>query len=172
MALLGHVGKSEDCRLEIGCGHGHAMDAVARAIGGCWTGIDISDNAVQKARTLYPAHRFFVADILAGLPFPPSSVGKFDVVIMSQMLWYVLGDLDKAVRNCIRLTRMCGLFVISQAFLRQQLYGREVIEGFDGALRYLFTRFPQLRLIEAQHDDTNTHIHHDGLLIFRKVGTC
>lgn len=168
MALTAQIGKSEGCRLEIGCGHGHAMNAVARALGGKWTGVDISNSAVLKARSLFPAHQFFTADIRAGLPFPPSSVGKFDVVILSQLLWYVLDDLDVVTRHAIRLSQIGGLVVLSQAFLREQLYGRDKIDGFDGALKH-FTRFPQLRLIEARYDDTDQHVHHDGLLIYRKV---
>lgn len=173
MALLGLCGKGEGQRLEIGCGHGHAMNAVAKAIGGEWIGIDISQTAVREAGKLYHEHHFHVADIRAGLPFPPSSVGKFDVVIMSHMLWYILDDLDKAVTNCIRLTKTGGLFVISQAFLREQLYGRERIDGFLGAVRVLDSEFAGwLRLIEARYDDTDTHVHHDGLLIFRKIAPC
>lgn len=168
MALLAHLGKGEGCRLEIGCGHGHAMNAVAKAIGGKWTGVDISNTAVVKARQLYPDHDFYTADIQAGLPFPPSSVGKFDVVILSQILWYVLGNLDAVTRHAIRLAMVGGLVVLNQAFLRQQLYGRDKIDGFDGAMKH-FARFPQLRLIEARYDDTETYLHHDGLLIYRKV---
>lgn len=169
MALLGHIGNSQGCRLEIGCGYGHAMNAVAKATGGDWTGIDISKTAIDKARELFPAHAFHVSDICGGLPFPPSAVGKFDVVIMSQLLWYILEKLDAATMNAIRLTRLGGLLVVHQAFLRDQRYGRETIDGFAGALRYFTERFPQLRLIEARYDDTEAHIHHDGLLIFRKV---
>lgn len=173
MALLGHVGKTEGERLEIGCGHGHAMNAVAKAIGGDWTGIDISHAAVTEARKLYPEHSFHVADICARLPFPPSALGKFDVVILSQILWYILDRRDAAMDHVIRLTKLGGLVVISQAFLREQLYGRDIIDGFDGALDWITggTLYPgRLRLVEARYDDTEQHVHHDGLLIFRKVG--
>jgi SAM-dependent methyltransferase len=173
MALTALVGRSEGCRLEIGCGHGHAMNAVAKAIGGTWTGIDISHEAVKRARELYPEHRFHTSDIRGGLPFPPSSVGRFDVVILSQILWYILDRPKPAIANAIRLTRTGGLLVVSQAFLRKQLYGTEIIDGFAGALAWFATVFPQeLALIESRYDDTETFIHHDGLLIFRKVGSC
>lgn len=171
VALLGHVGKVEGCRLEIGCGHGHAMNAVAKAIGGTWTGIDISNEAVKRARELYPDHRFHVSDITAGLPFPPSSVGKFDVVILSQILWYILDKPKAAIENAIRLTKTGGLLVVSQAFLREQLYGRDIINGFPGAVMF-FSQFTELNCIESRYDDTEQHVHHDGLLIFRKVGSC
>lgn len=173
MALLALVGKSEGCRLEIGCGHGHAMAAVAKAINGTWTGIDISAAAIEQAKAIHHDHRFHVSDITGGLPFPPSSVGKFDVVILSQVLWYILPKLDDAVKNVIRLTKMGGLVAVNQAFLRDQQYGREVIDGFHGALRFFDSRYSDLlALVESHYDDTETHAHHDGLLIFRKVGTC
>lgn len=170
MALTALCGKIEGEALEIGCGHGHAMNAVAKAIGGKWTGVDISNSAVEKARTFYPSHRFHVSDIRGGgMVFPPSALCSFEVVILSQVLWYILDHLEEATRNGIRLTKVGGLFVVSQAFLREQMYGKDKIDGFHGALNYFTTRFPNLKLIEARYDDTDAHIHHDGLMIFRRT---
>lgn len=168
-SLYGQCGKSIGHGLEIGCGYGYSMSAVAKWVPGNWTGIDISRTALARARQLFPAHSFHAGDIRGELPLPPSSLGKFDATIISQMLWYILDKIDPAIANAIRLTRLGGLIAIQQAFLREQIYGREIIDGFAGALRYLCGRFPQLVLIEARYDDSERHPHHDGLLIFRKV---
>lgn len=168
--LQSHVGSHPGWRLEIGCGHGYAMHEFAKAIGGGWTGIDISPSAIETAKALFPGSAgFLVGDICGALPLPPSSLGRYDVTILSQMLWYILEKLDAAIINAMRLTSVGGMVIIQQAFLREQLYGRSIIDGFDGAIRYLIGRFPELRLIEARFDDSRLHPYDDGILIFRKV---
>jgi len=156
--------------LEIGCGHGHALPALQRAYGGLWSGLDISAKAISQAKTLHPSFDFYVGDIANRLPFPPSSVGRWDVVILAECLWYVLERLDTAVGNATRLTRPGGLLCVSQAFLRgEQRYGAEIANGYHGVLRLFLDRFPGLSLIETHYDDSERHAHHHGLLIFRKV---
>jgi SAM-dependent methyltransferase len=155
--------------LEIGCGHGHTLPGLQKAFGGHWSGLDISPTAIARARALHPSFSFYAGDIAGELPFPPSYVGKYDAVILSQLLWYILDRFDVAVGNALRLCAPGGLLVVTQAFLRgRQLYGAEIADGFLGALQLFQTRFPGLVLIEAHYDDTNRHAHHDGLLIFRK----
>jgi SAM-dependent methyltransferase len=156
--------------LEIGCGHGHTLPGLQKSFGGHWSGLDISPAAIRTARRLYPSFTFYAGDIGGELPFPPSSVGKYDAVILSQLLWYILDRFDAAVGNALRLCAPGGLLVVTQAFLRgKQLYGAEIADGFRGALQLFQMRFPDLALIEAQYDDTTRHAHHDGLLIFRKA---
>lgn len=168
-ALLAHTAGSPLRGLEIGCGHGHVTDFLRKTVGGSWTGIDISNTAVLKARELYSECAFYTSDIRGALPFPPSAVGSFDAVILNQVLWYILGKLDDAVRNTVRLVKLDGVLVISQAFLRKQLYGKDVIDGFAGAVRYFAEKHSNLRLIESAYDDTEQFLHHDGLLVFRKI---
>lgn len=168
-ALLAHTSGSPFRGVEVGCGLGYVTERLRRDIGGEWTGLDISNAAVLKARTLHPHCRFFTSDIRGALPFPPSEVGAFDVVILSQMLWYVLDRLNDAVKNAVRMVKLDGLFVVSQAFLRNQLYGKDVIDGYSGAVRYFAEKHPNLQLIESVYDDTETFVHHDGLLVFRKT---
>lgn len=155
--------------LEIGCGHGHTLPGLQKAFGGHWSGLDISPTAVRQAGRLHPSFVFYAGDIAGELPLPPSSVGKYDAVILSQLLWYILDRFDVAVSNALRLCAPGGLLVVTQAFLRgKQLYGAEIADGFPGALALFMARFPSLALIEAHYDDTTRHAHHDGLLMFRK----
>lgn len=156
--------------LEIGCGHGYTLPGLQKAFGGHWSGLDISPTAIAGARALHPSFTFYAGDIGGELPFPPSSVGKYDAVILSQLLWYILDRFDVAVGNALRLCAPGGLLVVTQAFLRgPQRYGAEIADGFHGALSLFQARFPGLQLIEAHYDDTTRHAHHDGLLVFRKA---
>jgi SAM-dependent methyltransferase len=168
--LSGHIGNYM-CGLEVGCGYGHVMEAVWRRCGGYWSGLDISTVAIERAKGIYPGLKFYVGDIAGEMPFPPSYVGKYHVVILSQMLWYVLERLDRAVCNASRLVRPGGLLVVSQAFLKgEQRYGAEIANGFHGALALFMARYPDLALVEAHYDDSGAHAHHDGLMLFRKAG--
>lgn len=170
LALAGYL-KRAGSRLEVGCGHGHALALLNNKVrGGSWHGLDVSPRAIKRARQLHPSYRFHVGDITSPLPLARTHAGRFDAVILNQTLWYVLDRLDAAMQNCIRLASPGGLVIVSQAFLRdRQRYGADIAEGFHGTLELLARRFPELRLIEAHYDDTDAHRHHDGLMVFRRV---
>lgn len=156
--------------LEIGCGHGHVLAVLRRDCFENWDGIDISAAAVCEARRQAPGARFFVGDIAGEMPLPPSSVGSYDVVILSQLLWYVLARLDSAVGNAARLVRLGGLLIVSQAFLKgPQRYGSKIADGFNGSLCLFLKRYTYLQIIEAQYDSDPALSHNDGLLVFRKT---
>lgn len=147
--------------LEVGCGHGHALAKLARGFYKAhWVGMDISMTAILRARELYPDLLFFRSDITR---YTPS--GHYDVVIWNQILWYVLGALDQAVTRSLQCLRPGGLFVVSQAFLREQRYGRQILDGFDGARNYFAGT--SLLLEYSSHDTSRRHPYDDGLLVYR-----
>lgn len=150
--------------LETGCGHGYLSAHIKRhrAIPEV-TGMDVVQAAVDKAKRLFPACNFLQGDICSDTFKPP---GHYDVVIWGQCLWYLLHCFDLAMDNSLRCVAPGGLFIISQAFLENQKYGTEVVNGFHGALEIL-SHDVRLSLVEAHYDDTNKHIHHDGLMVFR-----
>ena len=79
----------------------------------------------QKARAKYPKFEFFTCDV--GF-FDNKYQSKFDVIILSQMLWYVLDDLTNVFENLSKYLREDGHLVITQAFFKgQQKYGREIM---------------------------------------------
>lgn len=156
-------------RLEIGCGHGHALEILSMAVrGGNWHGLDVSRQAIAQARKLYPRYRFFVGDITGKLP--AGVFRDYDAVILNQALWYVLERLDETLANCQRLMRLGGLLCISQGFLplTAQRYGREIAHGFNGAMQ-LLNKQRAWRLIEAKQDDTGRHRLDDGLFVLRRI---
>lgn len=155
--------------LEVGCGHGHALAQLNNDVrGGQWHGMDISPQAIAHASLVYPRYHFHTGDIAARCR---RKIGPFDAIILNQCLWYVLERLDDAVANCTKILKPDGIFIVSQAFLRgRQRYGADIADGFHGTLALFVRRYPKLRLIEAHYDDTDAHAHHDGLLVFRRVG--
>jgi len=169
-AIQRHMQKSGD-GLEIGCGHGHVIKHLSVYCSNVrWSGLDISEVAIETARHLQPKQSFYVADIANGALHDIGDA-RFDLTILNQCLWYILESFDHTVENCIALLRPDGVFIISQAFLRgAQRYGRNIVDGFDGLIDLMRTRYAaRLRLIEASYDDRGQHLHHDGLLAFRKL---
>lgn len=150
--------------LEVGCGHGHVVDCLAGSLNQVWEGMDISHTAVAKAAELYSKHMFYCGDVIHGLP----GHIKYDTIVLGQLFWYVMHDMEKVVKNCYEALTPKGLLVISQAFLSgEQRYGREIADGFDGAVRLLL-QFKQFQLLEARYEDQLGYAHNDGLIIMRK----
>lgn len=154
--------------LDIGCGHGWSTNFLAKT-GGKWTGLDISAAAIEVARDVHPFHDYFCGDIRALDGLPEEHEGRYDVVVMSEILWYVLDRIDAAVANAVAYCAPGGLLCVSQAFLKgKQRYGAEIANGFHGALKLFLERYPSLTLIEATYDDSGKLAHNHGLMVFRK----
>lgn len=165
--ITGHAGHgSRIDGLEIGCGHGHLAEMLRLSCGGRWAGMDISQTALQQAVERYPNIGFNHGDITE-----LSGDGQFNVVIWSQILWYVAEKLEQAMVNTLSMLEDGGLFVLHQAFLApgNQKYVMDGLDGFKGALRSLIY-FDDLELLEARYRPDALAGLHDGLMIFRKKG--
>lgn len=157
--------RARGAALEIGCGHGHAINAY-RMMGPmlCWSGADISAQALAQAWKNTPSLRFHVIDIAH-----ERLDAEFDVIVLGEMLWYVLERIHYAVMNAHAMLRPGGALVISQGFLRNQRYGTHIANGFDGAAAMMMQRFSRhLRLVRAEFDENGEPLQH-GVLVFRKV---
>lgn len=150
--------------LEIGCGHGHAL-RMLRLNGPLirWQGADISKAAVDEAARLYPAVPFRVLDIADDCGAEP----EFDVIVLGECLWYLLDRFDAAMANCYALLRSNGLLVLSQGFLAEQRYGRDVADGFNGTVRLFLQRYPHFRLVHASLDEDPAMPLQHGIVAFR-----
>jgi SAM-dependent methyltransferase len=157
-------------RLEVGCGLGHVLPLLSEADpNGAWLGLDISNEAISRARWLHPEHRFLIGDVAGDLPVRVG-VARYEAVVLNQVLWYILERMDRTVVNCRRILKPGGVLIVAQAFLRgRQRYGTEIADGFHGTVRLFLDRYPDLRLIEAAYDDTDEYHHNDGLLVFRSL---
>jgi 2-polyprenyl-3-methyl-5-hydroxy-6-metoxy-1,4-benzoquinol methylase len=123
--------------LEIGCGFGH-LSAEISHLGFEITGLDFSPTAIEKAKTFHPNIGFEVAafddiDVLHRV--------KPDVIIMSEITWYVL---DK-IPNFLRLlenyaeTQKKPIYLIHLLATYKkdaQKYGTEYFTDLAGMLNY------------------------------------
>lgn len=161
--------------LEVGCGHGHVVDILNELSSASvrWEGVDISPTAIKQAQKLYPDHRFHV-DSISSPGF--ASLGmtlKYDMVVWGQLLWYIASrqELFTAVQNTYDLLNKNGVLIISQAFLRKQRYGTDLINGWEGLLQLCAVGMPSwFKVIEAQYDDSQQHTHNDGIVVLRRAG--
>jgi len=150
--------------IEIGCGHGYLTEILAK--GFHMTGVDVSESALERAEVLHPGINYVRGDITAeGFKCPGA---QYHFLVLAQCWWYVLHEFEQTMQNCLDCLMPGGLFVLSQAFLKEQKYGRDIADGFDGALKLLMS-YPGVRLVEAHYDDTGLLCYHDGIVMMRKV---
>ncbi|MBL6786415.1 MAG: class I SAM-dependent methyltransferase [PS1 clade bacterium] len=95
--------------LDVGCGTGNYTAALA-ALGGCWTGIDPSDQMLSAARAKGPNIRW-VRATAERLPFVDA---RFDAVVSTLALHH-MADLSAAFRDIDRVLRPAGRTVIFTA---------------------------------------------------------
>lgn len=139
LALLAHyrICESGGEILDLGCGKGSFTarlrkfrpEARIRAV-------DISRTAIEKARSQYGSVDidFSVMDIQTGLERFDCA---FDLVILSQMVWYILPRFQEiADRIFTSVLRGGGFLMINQAFYKpeEQRYGKEIISTVDDLL--------------------------------------
>ena len=94
--------------LDLGCGHGWFSAELARL--GEVTGIDLSDEAVARARAQYPGITFIAGD-LYDLPLP---LGDVDVVVSQEVVAHV-HDPEGYVRRAAQALRPGGYLVLATA---------------------------------------------------------
>ena len=142
--LLGAVAHLRDgvrTALDVGCGLG-ALTARLRdtASGAQWHACDVSPAAIEKAAADVPGVRFFVQDLsrIAEVDLPFDN-GSLDLVVMSEVMWYILPQLGDVLAKLHAVLRPGGHLVILQYFLRpeEQRYGREFVSTPDDLLGYM-----------------------------------
>ncbi len=71
--------------LDVGCGNGGLARLIAGDPSIDYTGIDVSEAAVARAREVSPQGTFIVGDAMN----PPENLGVFDVLVFSELLYYL-----------------------------------------------------------------------------------
>lgn len=150
---------------EIGCGIGYVTDYLSKKLGDIeWSGIDISNTAIEKAKNKFPKINFFCKDICAK---DFSSENKYDVIILNQILWYILEDIDQVFINIDKLLNKNGYLIISTFFLKEQRYGADIIGSFDALILYCLKK-QDYRLINANIKYEDSQEHRDSILVLQK----
>ena len=154
--------------LEIGCGLGLVTNMINQEFeNSSVTGVDISNTAVCKAKIKYPNIEFYEGDI-ADVKF--KSKKKYDVVIMNEMLWYILNNMDQAIENVCKILIDNGSLIISMAFLDNQQYGKDIINGYSGLLDYCKIRIAsEFEVTFNDCDLSNKFNYSHGIVCLRKL---
>jgi len=136
--FLGSHINNNDSICECGCGIGHVTKSLEmkfndQEVSGC----DISKTAIAKATQNFKNIDFFQHDILSG-PLPQ----KYNVLILSNILWYVIHDFENLIMNSLSsLNRERESFLVVQnaLFKSEQKYFRDIVNSI-GTLTDLFTK--------------------------------
>jgi SAM-dependent methyltransferase len=152
--------------IEVGCGLGIVTrilkDNLAESD---LVGIDISSTAISKANEKYSDIEFMVGDV-SSLNFKYEETA--DIVILNQMLWYILENLDLAIDNVYEILNDNGYLIISMAFLNEQKYGKEIIDGFQGLIEYCDKVKDKFELIDSDFDESKKFDYNDGIICLKK----
>ena len=152
--------------LEVGCGLGQVCKKIkATGLARRVEGVDISATAVNRAREAYPDIDFHVGDILdSSFSFGDRS---YNIILVNQVPWYILDRLKFVLMRCQKLLGRGDHLYICNAFMREpQRYGKDIVDGFDGLVRYILENAGrEYTLVEAYLDTTERHPYDDGHVI-------
>lgn len=121
--------------LEMGCGLGAFTNYLKVSVPDCSiAGMDISETAIAKAKASYPEMEFYGGGVLQ---FSENPDMGFEAVIFSEIMWYILADLDSAIKNLSEKFQN-KLVIVNQAFYKgEQEYGNEFFTCLDEMVRYI-----------------------------------
>lgn len=119
--------------LELGCGYGHFTQRFSE-LGLDVTGVDISETAIRKARELHPACNFEVGKISDHEVIKALAP---DVIVMSEITWYVLDDLAEFLAFLKReMPQVYLLHILTTYSQDEQRYGKEYFGNLDEIMAY------------------------------------
>tara|TARA_Y100000992_G_scaffold14653_1_gene8563 strand:- start:1614 stop:2255 length:642 start_codon:yes stop_codon:yes gene_type:complete len=147
--------------LEVGCGLGKTTNLIKEETNTDIDGLDISQVAVEKASNKYRHIKFYQGDIL-DFQFR----NRYKTVIISQCLWYILHNFDSVISNITSQLNQFGHILFTQAFLKEQKYGCDIIDGYHGLVEY-FEKHRKYDFIYSEYNE-NDLIHNDGIVLVRK----
>lgn len=142
--------------LDVGSGLGGLLSILAARNGGGFVlGLDVSHTAVEKATQRYPELSFERHDLAK----EDLAQSGFGLVTISEVLWYVLDDLETFFGRAIDALTPGGVLAIHQYFPAEQKYGRDKVDGVSGFLEYM----RGLADVKSEHMYTNHR--RDGLVL-------
>ena len=129
-------------------------------------GADISKVAINKASVSFPQYTFYQLDIQDDIRFMKK---KYDIVILNQVLWYVLERFENVFENVFHLLNKNGIFIISNAFMESQGYGKNIVDGFGGLVQYIENRQrDKFNILDAQLLNKEGMLYKDGCVVMEK----
>lgn len=124
-----------DSVLEIGCGLGYIAAKLKGLARKSVDALDVSPEAIKKARQLHPGIRFYVDDVTRA-SFRLRRA--YDVVVVRDVFWYVFEHMGTVVRNVDASVKSQGLLYLCQSFpaLDRPFVGKEIIPNPDRLMSY------------------------------------
>jgi len=113
--------------LDIGSALGDLTNILHRYnCGGDVVGWEISKTATKKAKESYPSIIFKNRNIMK------DSIDKeYELITMSEVLWYLLENLEEVFNNLAKGLSSNGILAIHQYFPAEQNFGNDVISGLE-----------------------------------------
>jgi SAM-dependent methyltransferase len=150
--------------LDVGCGLGAFTARLKEQMPKAEIiGVDIAPTAIEKARKRYGN---------LGIEFKALDIQKeytrienrFDLIVLSQLMWYVLPDFKKIVdyigERCLTEN---GYVLVNQAFYKseEQKYGKEIVSTVEDMLNLV-----DLEVVDMV--EINRLTNHNAIILFRK----
>lgn len=125
--------------LDIGCGKGAFTYRIKKRCPSVEiSAVDISQTAIKKAKKKYGRLKidFEVMDVQKEYKKIDK---KFDLIIVSEILWYVLPNFAQILNNLKKNLKPKGYLLIKQAFYKpnEQKYGREIVSSPEDMFKIL-----------------------------------
>lgn len=157
--ITSHI-QSQDTILDAGCAHGRLVPALLEH--GMqkenYTGIDISENLIAKAKDTFPDMRFDVGDV-CNLPY---SDNTFNVVISSAVLHHIPSQKlrTQMINELMRVTKPQGkiLFLVWNAFHFTHLW-RPIFDSYLKSIVTLGKYEPGDMYLPFFGKDTKRYVH-------------
>lgn len=136
---------SKKCSLdiaEVGCGTGYSTKLLNEFFSDSTVyGLDISELAINKAKNNFPEIYFDKHDILLA-----PTKRKFDVIILSNLIWYVLHSFDDLLEHSVRsLNSDGGLVIFHNSFFKTgQKYAVDKVQEIEDVLKLCQTKLSDL----------------------------
>ncbi len=139
--ILNHLTKIEKEKgkinvIELGCGLGYFSEQIRKKLlkKSKILGIDISETAIKKAKKKFPSCFFQTGDVL---DFQTYEKFNPDVIVMSQISWYILPKLKKLLSYLEK--KFPDIIIIHTLVTytgKNQKYGREFFTNMDEILNF------------------------------------
>lgn len=136
--------------LELGCGLGYFTQAIYKT-GVCATGIDISKTAIAEAQKLHPNCNFIASDVL---DFSIYENIKPDCIVMAEVTWYLMEDLDKLLAYLKRTSNILLLHSLTTYPPGVQKYGTDKFTCLKEILAYFDLEYEEFGEIFYKEDGT------------------
>ena len=151
--------------LDIGCGMGDGTHRLFCSLNKAHvTGIDISATAIEKAVSKYPDLKFETKNIMV------EQIGTgFDLVILSEVLWYILDDLNGVWMKILSSLQPNGILAIKQYFPDCQKYGNQIIDGLADFENFLSSYENNLNVIYSIVINPKLSGENSGKILLAKV---